>query len=314
MTRITCCSLLAAGICAIVACTEDDTTEPTPPWTPDGGSAVGAGDAGSGVGPLDASGAGLGGGSSGGALDGTVGAGARDAGAASEPGGDASRADAGRSDAGRTDAGRDGGRPDASASDAGEVLHATIVVRAGMTFDGEGRRFSAGPELGDGSQSENQQPLFRLEDGARLVDVVLGAPAADGIHTYGDVTLENIVWEDIGEDALTIKESGTVVLNGGSARNGDDKIFQINAASTFRVSNFEARDAGKFIRQNGNTTFKVDVFIDNCDIANMDEAIFRTDSATSTVSMTNTRYSSIGEALFMGVAPANITTENNTEY
>ncbi len=56
--------------------------------------------------------------------------------------------------------------------------------------------------------------MFRLEDGARLINVVLGSPAADGIHTYGDVTLENIVLEDIGEDALTIKESGTVVLKG----------------------------------------------------------------------------------------------------
>jgi pectate lyase C len=311
MTRITRCSLLAAGICAFFACAEDDTTEPR---EPDGSSAVGAGDAGAGLGPLDASGAGLGGGVTGGGLDGALGAEPRDAAAASEPG-----RDGGRADAGRSDAGRDGGSPDASpdtGSSGGdaEVLHATIVVRAGMTFDGEGRRFSAGPELGDGSQSETQQPLFKLEDGARLADVVLAAPAADGVHTYGDVTLENIVWEDIGEDALTIKESGTVVLNGGSARNGDDKIFQINAASTFRVSNFEARDAGKFIRQNGKTTFKVEVFIDNCDIANMDEAIFRTDSPTSTVSMTNTRHSNIGETLFMGVAPANITTENNTAY
>jgi len=143
---------------------------------------------------------------------------------------------------------------------------------------------------------------------------VLGSPAADGIHTYGNVTLENIVWEDIGEDALTIKESGTVVLNGGSARNGDDKVFQINAASTFRVSNFTARGAGKFIRQNGDTTFKVQVFIDRCDISQMKEAIFRTDSSSSTVSMTNTRYSEIGKSLFVGVSAGNITQSGNTEY
>jgi pectate lyase C len=193
-------------------------------------------------------------------------------------------------------------------------VNQTIVVRSGQTYDGGGKRFTAGAALGDGSQSESQDPVFRLESGARLVNVVLGSPAADGIHTYGDVTLENIVWEDIGEDALTIKESGTVVLNGGSATNGEDKVFQINAASTFRVSNFKATNAGKFIRQNGGTTFKVQVFIDRCDIARMDEAIFRTDSSTSTVSMTNTRYSAIGDALFIGVSAGNITTSNNTEY
>jgi pectate lyase C len=195
------------------------------------------------------------------------------------------------------------------------VVSATITVESGQTYDGECRRYRADPNtLGDGSQAEDQKPVFVLEDGARLINVVLGAPAADGIHTRGDVTLENITWEDIGEDALTVKESGSVVLNGGSAKNGDDKIFQLNAASTFRVSNFKASQAGKFIRQNGDTTFKVEVHIDGCDISNMDESIFRTDSSTSTVSMTNTRYHAIGDALFLGVAAGNITQSNNTEY
>jgi pectate lyase C len=222
--------------------------------------------------------------------------------------------DAGADDAGDPpDSGGDP-EPDAAIGEGGTVSE-TIVVRSGETFDGDNKRYVADPDtLGDGSQDEGQQPVFILEDGARLINVVLGAPAADGIHTQGDVTLENIVWEDVGEDALTIKESGTVVLNGGSATEAEDKIFQINAASTFRVSNFTARNAGKFIRQNGDTTFRVDVFIDECDISNMDEAIFRTDSSTSTVTMTNTRYSNIGDELFMGVTPANVTEENNDEY
>ncbi|XXZ11045.1 pectate lyase [Sorangium sp. So ce315] len=207
-----------------------------------------------------------------------------------------------------------GGGGGGTVTGSGGVVNATIVVRSGQTYDGGGRRFIAGSALGDGSQSESQKPVFKLENGAVLRNVVLGAPAADGIHTYGNVTLENIVWEDIGEDALTIKQSGTVVLNGGSAVNGDDKVFQINAPSTFRVSNFRASNAGKFIRQNGGTTFKVDVFIDRCDISRMDEAIFRTDSSTSTVTMTNTRYSDIGRSLFMGLSSSRITTSNNTEY
>ncbi|XXX62048.1 pectate lyase [Sorangium sp. So ce128] len=197
----------------------------------------------------------------------------------------------------------------------GGVVSSTIIVKAGETFDGGGKRYIADKNtLGDGSQAEGQKPVFKLEDGAKLKNVVLGAPAADGIHTYGNVTLENIVWEDIGEDALTVKKSGTVVLNGGSAKNGDDKVFQINAASTFKVSNFTAQNAGKFIRQNGGTDFKVDVFIDRCDISKMKESIFRTDSSSSSVTMTNTRYSGIGKELFMGVSSSKITTSNNTQY
>jgi len=224
----------------------------------------------------------------------------------------ASTATASATTSGGTGGGTNPGCEDVN-GDAGTV-DSTIVVESGQTFDGECRRYRAGSALGDGSQDENQDPVFRVEDGGRLINVVLGSPAADGIHTYGDVTLENIVWEDIGEDAMTIKESGTVVLDGGGAFNGEDKVFQINAASTFRVSNFTARSAGKFIRQNGDTTFRVDVFIDRCDISQMDEAIFRTDSSSSTVSMTNTRYSDIGDALFIGVSEGNITTSGNTEY
>lgn len=210
----------------------------------------------------------------------------------------------------------DGGgkQGDAAAALMDTVVTETIVVRSGETFDGSGKRFIAGPALGDGSQDEDQKPVFKLENGAKLTNVTLGSPAADGIHTHGNVQLENIVWQDIGEDALTIKESGTVELRGGSARDGEDKVFQINAASVFRVSDFTAVNAGKFIRQNGGTKFKVEVYIDRCDISRMDEAIFRTDSSTSTVALTNTRYSQIGDSLFIGLTPERITEMNNTEY
>jgi pectate lyase C len=192
------------------------------------------------------------------------------------------------------------------------IVHATIVV-SGSTFNGGCTRFVAGPELGDGSQSESQKPVFRIINGT-LRNVVLGAPAADGIHTEGNVTLNNVHWQDVGEDALTVKKSGTVTIDGGTAFNADDKVFQINAASTFTVRNFVARNGGKFIRQNGGTTFKVSMFIDRCDISVMREAIARTDSPTTTVRMTNTRYSRIGRQLFIGFAPGNVSQSGNVQY
>lgn len=191
------------------------------------------------------------------------------------------------------------------------TVNSTIIVKSGEVFDGKGRTYIAGSVLGDGSQNESQKPVFRLEDGATLKNVVIGSPAADGIHTYGNVYLANIVWLDIGEDALTIKQSGTVTLNGGAAYDGSDKVFQINAASTFNVYNFVANNAGKFIRQNGGTTFTVNVFIDSCNISNMKEAIFRTDSSSSKVTMTNTLYSKVGQKWY-GVN--HVTELNNTQY
>ncbi|WP_328701158.1 pectate lyase [Aquibacillus kalidii] len=188
----------------------------------------------------------------------------------------------------------------------------TIVVAEGETFDGQGKRYVANPNtVGDGSQGEDQDAVFQLEDGATLKNVVIGDPAADGVHTYGDVTVQNVVWEDIGEDALTIKKEGHVIIRGGSAQHASDKMFQVNAPSTFEIINFTANDAGKMIRQNGGTTFKTSIHIEGSVITNMDEAIFRTDSNTSEITMTNTRYSNVGHKWYN---VDHVSESNNVEF
>lgn len=180
------------------------------------------------------------------------------------------------------------------------TVNSTIIVKSGEVYDGKCMIYRANPStLGSGDQSEGQSPVFRIEDGGTIRNVVLGASAADGIHTYGDAVLENIHWLDIGEDAMTVKQSGTVRLNCGSAKQGADKMFQVNAASDIFITNFTGKDAGKFMRQNGGTTFRINVTVDHCDISDMDEVIFRTDSTTSHVTLTNTRYSRLGKGLFM---------------
>ncbi len=189
---------------------------------------------------------------------------------------------------------------DPPAGESDTQVSSTIVVEAGQTFDGQCLIYRANPgTLGNGSQDEGQSPVFRVNNGGTLRNVVLGASAADGIHIYGDGTLENVHWLDIGEDAMTIKEPGTVYLDCGSAVDGEDKVFQVNAETELHISNFTARNAGKFLRQNGGTDFRIDVFIDHCDISEMDEVIFRTDSTSSFVTLTNTRYSRLGDGLFM---------------
>ncbi|MRI67800.1 pectate lyase [Gracilibacillus thailandensis] len=192
------------------------------------------------------------------------------------------------------------------------TVNETIVISEGETFDGEGKRYVANPDtLGDGSQSESQKSVFRLEDGATLKNVVLGHPAADGVHTYGDALVENVVWEDVGEDGLTIKDEGHITVRGGLAQNGEDKVFQVNAPSTFEIINFTADNAGKMIRQNGGTTFKTSIFIEGSVITNMNEAIFRTDSSSSEVTMTNTRYSDVG---YKWYNVQNVSESNNFEF
>ena len=115
-------------------------------------------------------------------------------------------------------------------------------------------RYKAGGAMGDGSQSESQKPIFELADGATLKNVIIGSPAADGIHCKGSCTLINVWWEDVGEDAATFKggASAKYTVDGGGARSASDKVFQHNGGGTLTVRNFQVSDFGKLYRSCGN--------------------------------------------------------------
>lgn len=134
-----------------------------------------------------------------------------------------------------------------------QVVTETIEVSG--VFDGENQRFTGGGALGDGGQDEGQDPLFRLAAGATLRNVILGSPAADGVHCAGSCTLSGVHWEDVGEDAATFRgTNATVLIEGGSAAGADDKVFQDNrgAGGSVTISDFEVSDFGKLYRSCGN--------------------------------------------------------------
>ncbi|WP_129641047.1 pectate lyase [Peristeroidobacter agariperforans] len=180
-----------------------------------------------------------------------------------------------------------------STSGAQTTVNETIRVTSG-TYDGGCQRFNAGSGLGDGSQSEGQDPVFRVENGATLRNVVIGNNGADGIHTYNGANLDNIYWMNVGEDAMTIKSSGTTTVSNIEGYDADDKFFQVNAASTLNVTNCIIHRAGKALRQNGGTTFQINVSFNRCDINTMKEGVFRTDSSSSRATLTNSRLHDAG--------------------
>jgi pectate lyase C len=134
----------------------------------------------------------------------------------------------------------------------------------------------------------------------------------DGVHFYNGGNVENFRWSNVGEDAFTIKSSGTVNVTGVTGVAGEDKFAQVNAASTLNVSNCIVDDMGKFLRQNGGTSFQVIVNVDRCQISNMDEGIFRTDSSSSRARLTNSRLRNSGD-LCIG-SWASCTESGNTQF
>ncbi|MFF8277101.1 pectate lyase [Streptomyces lateritius] len=151
----------------------------------------------------------------------------------------------------------------------GKPVSATIEVSG--PYDGGLKRFYGTGELGSGGQGEGQDPLFVLKDGAVLKNVILGSPAADGIHCLGSCTLQNVWWEDVGEDAATFRgtsASSTYTVHGGGARKASDKVFQFNGAGKLVVTKFQVSEFGKLVRSCGNCKkqYKRTIVIDDVDI------------------------------------------------
>jgi pectate lyase len=141
-------------------------------------------------------------------------------------------------------------------------VNGTIAVSG--TLDGGMRRYCC---IGDGGQEEDQDPMFELSAGETLQNVIIGAPAGDGVHCSGPCTLRNVWWEDVGEDAATFRGSGdpSFLVDGGGARSASDKVFQHNGPGTVTIQNFQATNFGTFYRSCGNcsTQQQRDVVIRN---------------------------------------------------
>ncbi|MEV8308845.1 pectate lyase [Streptomyces flavidovirens] len=133
-----------------------------------------------------------------------------------------------------------------------QAVPKTIPV-SGVTDGGLKKYYGSGELAGDG-QEEGQDPIFKLADGATLKNVIIGAPGADGIHCQGSCTLQNVWWEDVGEDAATFRGGNSAVytVTGGGAKKAADKVFQHNGGGKLNVSNFAVQDFKTLYRSCGN--------------------------------------------------------------
>ncbi|WP_344617674.1 pectate lyase [Dactylosporangium salmoneum] len=82
----------------------------------------------------------------------------------------------------------------------------------------------------------------------------------------GRCTIQNVWWEDVGEDAATfLGTSGDAYVIGGGAKSASDKVFQHNGSGTVHISGFYAKSIGKLYRACGNCTnsYQRKVTVDN---------------------------------------------------
>ncbi|KAL1859042.1 hypothetical protein Daus18300_009680 [Diaporthe australafricana] len=146
--------------------------------------------------------------------------------------------------------GYDGGIPAASGS---KSLTEPQYIAAGQTFDAEWVKYDRGSGAcggqGEGGEADT---VFVLEDGATLRNVIIGADQAEGIYCKGACTLEYVWFEDVCEDAISIKGDGDANIIGGGAYGAADKVIQHNGCGSVNIVNFYAEDYGKVYRSCGN--------------------------------------------------------------
>ncbi|GEA89883.1 hypothetical protein CCE01nite_38320 [Cellulomonas cellasea] len=143
--------------------------------------------------------------------------------------------------------------PSGSWPSATSTQKVSSTIEVSGTLDGRFVRYYG---ISSGDQGESQPPMFLLSDGAVLKNVIIGTGAGDGVHCTGTCTLQNVWWEDVGEDAATLKGSSTsqvMTVTGGGAKGASDKVFQHNGPGTFVITGgFQVSGFGKLYRSCGN--------------------------------------------------------------
>ncbi|CCO37872.1 pectate lyase, putative [Rhizoctonia solani AG-1 IB] len=131
-------------------------------------------------------------------------------------------------------------------------------IKAGETFDGKNLRYSRGVKCGGQKEGGDKDAVFLLESGATLANAVIGKDQNEGVHCKGPCTIRNVWFEDVCEDAITIRQSsGTSTITGGGAKNADDKVVQHNGGGLVKIDSYCVQDFGKLYRSCGNCSTQV---------------------------------------------------------
>ncbi|KAL4100129.1 hypothetical protein PRIC1_007925 [Phytophthora ramorum] len=130
------------------------------------------------------------------------------------------------------------------------------TVAAGETFDGGLKTYQRSDITCEGQEeSGSSTAVFLVEAGGTLKNAIIGTDQMEGVHCDdSDCTIENVWWDDVCEDALSIKggsASSVSTVTGGGARNADDKVIQHNGYGTVKIDGFYAETFGKLYRSCG---------------------------------------------------------------
>ncbi|MBN1652996.1 MAG: pectate lyase [Deltaproteobacteria bacterium] len=127
--------------------------------------------------------------------------------------------------------------------------------------------------------------------------------------------IDNITWEDVGEDAASVRSyfpGGAIIITNSRGYKAADKMFQFNAPCKVRIERFEGSQMGKLVRQNGDTDFELYIDLNTVFVTEVISAVVQSDSPDCFVRYHALSYQFTGsgdksERVFRDIPAANVT-------
>ncbi|CAG5139512.1 uncharacterized protein ALTATR162_LOCUS505 [Alternaria atra] len=137
----------------------------------------------------------------------------------------------------------------------------TIPARVGTIQRASNSRISVDRDFGMAEfdsgvtcqqENPNGAPVFVLDDGVTISNLIIGPNQIDGIHCRGRCTLRNVWFRNVCEDAVSALGPGEVLIDGGGATGANDKVIQHNGRGRVTIRNYTVTNSGKLYRSCGN--------------------------------------------------------------
>ncbi|PLB53560.1 pectate lyase [Aspergillus steynii IBT 23096] len=130
------------------------------------------------------------------------------------------------------------------------------IINGNITFDGGMKTYGRGVECTEGEGGDSDA-VFIIQSGGTLKNAIIGKDQVEGVHCASPCTVENVWWEAVCEDALSLKEgSGPYNVRGGGAQGAQDKLWQQviqhNSAGAVNIEDFTVYNFGKLYHSCGN--------------------------------------------------------------
>ncbi|KZL73079.1 pectate lyase [Colletotrichum tofieldiae] len=134
---------------------------------------------------------------------------------------------------------------------AGSIISLSAPSAISGSKDLGNREYDRGRSCETDVETPGGHPVFILEDGATLSNVIIGAGQVEGIHCRGACTLKNVWFRRACDYSIILNGNGNVLVEGGGVQGRAETAVFHKGRGTVTVKNFTAIDSGRLYRSCG---------------------------------------------------------------